>query len=143
MSSGKKMLLVVMIIAVLAAAGYYFYRRGLTADLVKSGGTGNAALDKDDAEFVKKFWAEFTKQAGETPAWVLESALKKTNGEEDTSGLNSFYRTNGALTKSGALFATIQGGYIPYGFSKVSPAGWQLLWDMYMKWKTNIDLKYA
>lgn len=139
----KKIMITIVILIVVGMLGYYFYKRGLTADLSKAGGTGNGELDKEDAAFVKKFWSEFTKRAGETPTWVLDSAVKKTMGEEDTSGLDSFYRANGALLKSGALFATIQGGYIPYGFSKVTAQGWQELWDLYTGWKTGINLKYA
>lgn len=143
MSKTSKIMLILGIVIVLAFAAFYFYKRGITSDYLKLGGTGNADLDKEDNEFTKKLWAEFTKRAGETPAWIVDLALKKTSGEEDTSGLDSFYRVNGTLLKSGALFATIQGGYVPNGFSKLSAADWQYLWDLYTQWKTSVNIKYA
>lgn len=143
MSKTAKIMLILGIVIIMAAAAVYFYRRGLTSDLIKKGGTGNPELDKEDNAFTQALWTEFTKRAGETPTWVLDLAVKKTMGEEDTNGLDSFYRINGQLTKAGALFATIQAGYISEPFNKVSAADWQYLWEMYTKWKASMNLKYA
>jgi hypothetical protein len=141
MDKMKKIMIAVIVLVIIGIA-YMYYKKGI-GGLKKLGGSGNAELDKEDNEFTTKLWAEFTARAKETPSWVLDLAIKSYTGESnDTANLDSFYRINGKMLKAGCLFVTLQRGYVPFEFSKLSPADWEALWSMYANWKTQMNLKY-
>lgn len=139
-----KQKIIITVIVIVIGLAIYFYYKGKNSEpkeFKKLASTGNPALEAEDNAFTKELWAAFTKSTGESPNWVMESAIATVTGESDHHlGLGSFYRHKGVLLKSGALFATIQAGYQPLG--KLSQQQWQELWDMYSNWHNKINLKY-
>lgn len=136
----KKTILIIVIAVLVLGAGAFFYFKGSNAALLNAK-PGDSDLTKEDSEFTKKLWAEFTRRAGETPSWVLEGAIQSYEADDDVVS-NEFNRKNGRPLKAGALISVIARSYEGYSYSKLKPGDWKALYEMYANWKTSLNLKY-